>query len=103
MLKGLNSFIILVYWEVWKHQNSCVLEGAMPSVNLLLQTVGDECALCCMAGASKLNELLMRSLAHRSQVLRRLGPRDPWSCLVCVFFHSSPWSFCDFVFRVCGR
>jgi len=63
-----------------------VFEGAMPSINLLLQTVG-------VAGASKLHELLMRSPAHRSQVLM------PNSCLVVYFFHSSSWVFCHFVLR----
>jgi len=87
MLKGLNSFIILVSWEVWKHRNSCVFEGATPNVNLLLQTVGDECALCCMAGASKLNEFLMRSPAHRSQVLR---PKGSLFLFGCVFFSLQP-------------
>jgi hypothetical protein len=60
-----------------------VFEGAMPNVNLLLQTVGDECALCCMAGASKLNEFLMRSPAHHSQVLR---PKGSLFLFGCVFF-----------------
>ena len=26
-------------WEVWKHWNTCVLEGALPSIHTLLQTV----------------------------------------------------------------
>ena len=60
--RGLNSLIILVTWEIWKHRNACVFEGARPSVQLLLQTVSSECALWCMAGASKLKELLDRSM-----------------------------------------
>jgi hypothetical protein len=62
MWKGLNSLIILVAWEVWKHRNSCVLEGIRPSIQILLQTVTNESSLWCMAGASKLQELLTRSL-----------------------------------------
>jgi hypothetical protein len=30
--KGLNSLIILVAWELWKHRNACVFEGASPCV-----------------------------------------------------------------------
>ncbi|RCV32070.1 hypothetical protein SETIT_6G228500v2 [Setaria italica] len=47
--RGLNSLIILVAWEVWKHRNSCVFENARP------------CTLWCSAGARKLQELLLRS------------------------------------------
>jgi len=60
--KGLNSLIILVTWEIWKHRNACVFQGSRPSVQLLLQTVSSECVLWCMAGASKLKELLDRSM-----------------------------------------
>jgi hypothetical protein len=28
--KGLNSLIILVAWEIWKHRNACVFEGVVP-------------------------------------------------------------------------
>jgi hypothetical protein len=58
--KGLNSLIILVTWEIWKHRNSCVFEGARPSVQVLLQQVSSECVLWCSAGATKLKELLAR-------------------------------------------
>uniref|UniRef100_K3YEL3 Uncharacterized protein n=1 Tax=Setaria italica TaxID=4555 RepID=K3YEL3_SETIT len=40
--KGLNSLIILISWEVWKHMNSCVFENARPSISLLLETLADE-------------------------------------------------------------
>ena len=60
MRNGLNSLIILVSWEVWKHRNSCVFEGTSPNIQVLLQSVGDECSLWCMAGASNLQELLIR-------------------------------------------
>ena len=61
--KGLNSLIILVSWEVWKHRNSCVFENARPNISLLLQTVSDEINIWGMAGAFKLQELLVRSQA----------------------------------------
>ncbi|RCV12333.1 hypothetical protein SETIT_2G260800v2 [Setaria italica] len=59
--KGLNSLIILVTSEVWKHRNSCVFENARPSTSLLLQTMADEISIWGMAGATKLQELLVRS------------------------------------------
>jgi hypothetical protein len=30
--KGLNSLIILVAWEVWKHRNGCVFQNLRPNV-----------------------------------------------------------------------
>jgi hypothetical protein len=39
-----------------------VFEGTSPNIQVLLQSVGDECSLWCMAGASKLSGLLARSL-----------------------------------------
>jgi hypothetical protein len=61
----LNPCFIHTYvdsWEVWKHQNSCLFEGTLPIIHALLQTIGDECSLWCMAGTSKFSELLARSL-----------------------------------------
>lgn len=51
--KRLNSLIILVAWEIWKHRNHCVFNGVNPSV---------VCGFWCMAGASKFSEFLSRSL-----------------------------------------
>ncbi|CAN6231704.1 unnamed protein product [Urochloa humidicola] len=61
--KGLNSLIILVAWEVWKHRNSCVFDGARPCIQEVLRAVQAEGNLWCSAGARKLQELLLRSLA----------------------------------------
>jgi hypothetical protein len=63
MHKGLNSLIILVSWEIWKHQNSCVFEGILLNIQALLRNVSDEC--CLWTGASKLH-FLLRSLAPDS-------------------------------------
>lgn len=52
-----------VFLEVWKHRNLCVFENARPNTSLLLQPVANECTVWGMAGATKLQELLMRSLA----------------------------------------
>nr|TKW11472.1 hypothetical protein SEVIR_6G235500v2 [Setaria viridis] len=59
--RGLNSLIILVAWEVWKHRNSCVFENARPFIQEVLRAVHTEGTLWCSAGARKLQELLLRS------------------------------------------
>lgn len=65
-LKGLNSLIILVAWEVRKHRNACVFENARPNIQEVLQAISTESSYWCMAGASKLQELLARSLTQRA-------------------------------------
>jgi hypothetical protein len=65
MRKGLNSLIILVAWEIWKHRNVanvCVFEGASPNVQEVLHAVTIEGFLWCMSGTSALEELLLQSL-----------------------------------------
>jgi hypothetical protein len=47
-----------VAWELWKHRNSCVFEGASPAVPAVLQNVADEGSLWCAAGAKDLRSLL---------------------------------------------
>lgn len=68
----LNSCIILVAWEIWKHRNNCVFNGAASSMADVLQAITSEGVLYCQAGASKLRVLLSRAI-----VLRALG---------CFFF-----------------
>lgn len=58
MKKSVNSLIILVAWEIWKHRDACVLEGKRTCVRTVLQIVATECALWSAAGASRLRELL---------------------------------------------
>jgi hypothetical protein len=60
--KGLNSLIILVAWEIWKHRNSCVFEGAIPCVQGVVSAVAEEGNAWCLAGASALQDLLLRRL-----------------------------------------
>lgn len=60
---GLNSLIILVAWEVWKHCNACVFDNVRPNIQEVLRSVNTEGGLWCLAGASKLQELVLRSLA----------------------------------------
>ena len=61
MRKGLNSLIILVAWEVWKFRSACAFEGLSPNIQSLLQKVDNECSSWRMAGASDLQDLLLRS------------------------------------------
>jgi hypothetical protein len=63
MHKGVNSLVILVAWELWKQWNVCVFKGARPNVQTLLYNVAKESSLWCMAGATALQELLIRSLS----------------------------------------
>ena len=59
MRKGLNSLIILVAWEIWKHRNDCVFEKVRPNTQEVLRAINTEGHLWCMAGASKLQELVL--------------------------------------------
>ena len=62
MHKGLNSLIILVNWEIWKHRNTIVFEGARLNIQTLHLTVAHESSLWCFGGASARHELLISSL-----------------------------------------
>jgi hypothetical protein len=59
--KGLNSLVILVAWETWKHRNDCVFNGASPNVATVLQVVENEGNLWCIVGASALQKFLSGS------------------------------------------
>jgi hypothetical protein len=61
--KGLNSLIILVAREIWKHRNDCVFNGSIPRVSMVLQSVADEGTFWCLARALKFREILGRSMA----------------------------------------
>jgi hypothetical protein len=60
--KGLNSLIILVAWEIWKHRNACVFEGVVPCTQRVQSAVIEEGNVWCLAGASALQDLLLRKL-----------------------------------------
>lgn len=64
--KGLNSLLILVAWELSKHRNACVFEKKRPNIQEVLRSVSLEGGLWCSAGASKLQELVSRSLIFRA-------------------------------------
>ena len=40
MKKGLNSLITLVAWEIWKHRNECVFNGASTSIKICYHVNG---------------------------------------------------------------
>ena len=67
--KGLKSLIILVAWEIWKHRNACVFEKLRLNVQDVIRAVNMECGLWCMAGASKL-----RNVIQSDCVLTQLAP-----------------------------
>ncbi|WVZ81062.1 hypothetical protein U9M48_028487 [Paspalum notatum var. saurae] len=59
--KGFNSLVILVIWELWKHRNACVFDGVRPQAQTVLSQAVVEGHMWCLAGASSLQELLLRS------------------------------------------
>jgi hypothetical protein len=56
------SYDILVAWEVWKHWNAFVFEGAKPCFEAVMQAVSNTSSIWCMAGASVLHILLLQLL-----------------------------------------
>ena len=50
MGKGLNSIIILGAWNLWKHRNRCMFDGASPNLMTTLINA-KEAALWSLAGA----------------------------------------------------
>jgi hypothetical protein len=55
--KGFNSLVILGAWVIWKLRNSCVFNGAVPSVPAALLVAREEALLWSMAGAKGLSLL----------------------------------------------
>ena len=40
--KGLNSLVVLGAWVLWTHRNSCVFDGAAPSIARALNATSEE-------------------------------------------------------------
>lgn len=57
---GFNSLVIVVSWELRKHRNACVFEGNRTNVQAVLLSGSGEGRLWCLAGASRLQELIPR-------------------------------------------
>ncbi|WVZ58759.1 hypothetical protein U9M48_008991 [Paspalum notatum var. saurae] len=60
--KGFNTLVFLVTWEIWRHRNACVFEGARPDVSAVLQNIANEDSLWCAAGAKGLCSLIAGAL-----------------------------------------
>jgi hypothetical protein len=52
--KGFNTLVMLGVWVIWKHMNSCVFNGAAPSVPATLLVAKEAALLWSMAGAKGL-------------------------------------------------
>ena len=53
--KDLHAILLLALWELWKHRNAIVFDGARPSIDQLLQRVRDEGVVWSSAGLLKGN------------------------------------------------
>ncbi|GJN34747.1 hypothetical protein PR202_gb23439 [Eleusine coracana subsp. coracana] len=53
--RGLNSYIILGAWTLWRHRNDCMFNGVHPSIAAAAIMVGNEAKLWSMAGAKDLS------------------------------------------------
>jgi hypothetical protein len=56
-LEGIYTLVMLGAWVIWKHRNSCVLNGATLSVTAALLVAKEEALLWSMAGARGLSLL----------------------------------------------
>lgn len=41
-MKDVRAIFLLIMWEIWKHCNVIVLNGATPSLRVLVQTIEEE-------------------------------------------------------------
>ena len=57
--KDFNSFCILGAWTLWKHRNTCVLDGSPPNLQVAIQAFKDEANLWQFAGAKGLTTLYL--------------------------------------------
>ncbi|WVZ77160.1 hypothetical protein U9M48_025058, partial [Paspalum notatum var. saurae] len=55
--RGFSSLVILGGWTLWKHRNTCVFEGVVPSMARVLLLAMEETHLCILAGARGLSLL----------------------------------------------
>ena len=53
--KDLHTIFILTLWELWKHRNAIVFDGASPSMSVLLSRVRSEGMTWLSAGKFKGN------------------------------------------------
>jgi hypothetical protein len=55
--KGFNSIVLLVAWRLWKHRNTCVFDGASPSISRIIEDIKEDARLWGLAGAAGLRIL----------------------------------------------
>lgn len=56
--KGLNSLVMLVVWNIWKHRNRCVFDNAQPGSQHILRAIREEASLWGLARAKSLREIM---------------------------------------------
>jgi hypothetical protein len=49
--------VALVAWWLWKHRNTCVFEGASPSISIIVQDIKEDTRMWCLAGATGLRKI----------------------------------------------
>ena len=63
--KDLHAILLLTLWELWKHRNAVVFDGASPSTGQLIKRIEEESRSWSMAGLFKGNvEPLFAGLAR---------------------------------------
>jgi nuclear pore complex protein Nup210 len=61
MGKGLASVTLLTTWMTWKHRNTCISDGAQPSISTLVAKIKVEANMWAKAGAKGLRVVLPES------------------------------------------
>lgn len=74
--KGLNSFIMLIAWEIWKHRNSCVFDENQPNTERLLQVISDQGMMWKMATAPNCMHFPLLIRQEREFDNRSTGPSE---------------------------
>ena len=55
--RGLNCFVILGAWSIWRHRNDCVFNGVTPNVSLALALTREEAHWWSLAGSKGMSLL----------------------------------------------
>ena len=51
--KDVHTILLMVLWELWKHRNAIVFDGASPSVKKIMDRIQSECEIWASAGLFK--------------------------------------------------
>lgn len=82
--KGLNSMIMLVAWEIWKHRTRCVFDGLPPRPQQVVRAIMEEAMAWKMAGANSLASLLGCAPAVGSDCASTARCNAPFSFLIVL-------------------